>query len=370
MPAATQPPEDGIVSEAVAAPKRGGMKRRIIVRCILLLVTGVSIYLLLPSLLEVFSSWKQLRRLDPVWVCVALVFEATSYISLWTLQRIALRTRSWFPVATSQLAASAAGSVVPGGGATSTAIQYGILTRAGIPRETVASGLAASWAATTATAFALPMVALLAAIGGTATPKGLRQVAYLGGGAFVILAGLGASAFAWDLPLRTVGRAVRGVAGWFGKRERFENLPDQLLVQRDAVRAAFATRPVAALLAAVGKWGFDYVALLTILAALDTRPKPALVLLAYAAASLLGMIPFTPGGLGFVEAGLTGLLGLAGVPVGTAAVATLAYRLIGFWLPLPAGLVAYWLARRRYGSGVDSALTTSSETSAVASSPP
>jgi uncharacterized protein (TIRG00374 family) len=61
------------------------------------------------------------------------------------------------------------------------------------------------------------------------------------------------------------------------------------------------------------------------------------------------MLPFTPGGLGFVEAGLTATLALAGVGGGAAVVATLTYRLVSFWLPIPAGLVAYGLFRRRYG---------------------
>ena len=62
----------------------------------------------------------------------------------------------------------------------------------------------------------------------------------------------------------------------------------------------------------------------------------ALVLLAYSASMVLAMIPITPGGLGFVEAGLTGLLALAGVNAGDAVLATLAYRMVSFWLPLPA----------------------------------
>jgi uncharacterized protein (TIRG00374 family) len=72
------------------------------------------------------------------------------------------------------------------------------------------------------------------------------------------------------------------------------------------------------------------------------------VLLAYTASMVLGMIPITPGGLGFVEAGLTGLLALAGVLPSQAALATLAYRLVSFWLPLPAGGVAAAMHRRRY----------------------
>ncbi len=71
--------------------------------------------------------------------------------------------------------------------------------------------------------------------------------------------------------------------------------------------------------------------------AVGARPHVSLVLLAFCAAQLLGTIPITPGGLGLVEAGLTGTLALAGVGGGAAVVATLAYRLVSFWLPIPLG---------------------------------
>ncbi|HEX4526542.1 MAG TPA: flippase-like domain-containing protein, partial [Gaiellaceae bacterium] len=155
----------------------------------------------------------------------------------------------------------------------------------------------------------------------------------------------------WDAPLLAVGRGARAAAGWVGRRDRFEDLPARLLVQRDGVRNAVAAHPIVAGLAAIGKWGFDYLALLCVLKGLGIDADPALILLAYAAAALLALIPLTPGGLGFVEAGLTGLLVLAGVGAGAAAAATLAYRLVSYWLPLPAGLVGYGLGRHRYGSG-------------------
>ena len=60
-------------------------------------------------------------------------------------------------------------------------------------------------------------------------------------------------------------------------------------------------------------------------------------------------MPLTPGGLGFVEAGLTGTLVLAGVASGDAVVATLAYRLAAYWVPLPLGAIAYVVHRRVYG---------------------
>jgi hypothetical protein len=59
------------------------------------------------------------------------------------------------------------------------------------------------------------------------------------------------------------------------------------------------------------------------------------------------LIPLTPGGLGFVEAGLVGTLKLAGVAASAALAATLLYRIVSFWLPLPAAGVAYALFHRR-----------------------
>jgi uncharacterized membrane protein YbhN (UPF0104 family) len=337
-----------------------------------LLVTGVSLYFLLPSLIETFSSWPQLKGIDPLWLGLALFFEVMSTVAYWALQRIAFRTRSWFAVGTSQLAGAAAGRIVPGGGAAASALQYSMLVRSGIRPSTVGLGIAASWAATTATVLALPVVALIAAVGGAAVPNGLRNVAYVGAGAFLLLGGATVAAFAWDRPLRLLGEGVGAGARVIGQRDKVANLPDRMLRQRDAMRRAFAAHPVLALLSAIGRWGFEYLTLLCVLAAVDVRPDPALVLLAYAASSILGMIPLTPGGLGFVEAGLTGLLVLAGVSAGDAAVATLAYRLLSFWLPLPVGAVAYWLGRRRYGPVElgPSAAATSSSTSEAAISPP
>ena len=68
----------------------------------------------------------------------------------------------------------------------------------------------------------------------------------------------------------------------------------------------------------------------------------------------------TPGGLGVVEAGLTATLALAGVSGGDAAVATLAYRLVSYWLMLPAGLVAWLVHRRRLARDGESSAATAS----------
>lgn len=332
-------------------------------RALLLAAAGVSLYLLFPTLIETFSSWPQLRSLSPWWLLGGIGFEAASFVALWSLQRVALHTRSWYAVATSQLAANAAGQVIPGGGAAATGIQYRLLVRAGVQPAAIVAGLTASWAATTVTALALPAVALVTAIGSPAVPSGLARVAYVAGAGFVLLVAVGFVGYRWDRPLRLAGELVRRVASRVGLGGRVADLPERLLAQRDRIGHVFVRRPLLSLLSAVGKWGFDYCVLLCALVAAGARPQPGAVLLAYAAAILLAMIPVTPGGLGFVELGLVGTLTLAGVGAATAAAATLAYRLVSYWLPLPVGLGAYLLARSHSS-------TSAGATSDAASSPP
>jgi uncharacterized protein (TIRG00374 family) len=330
---------------------------QIVKRVLLLIVAGLSLYLLAPKVISVLASWPQLKTLRPGWLGLALLFESMSYLSLWSMQRVALRTTSWFAVGTSQLASGAVGSVVPGGAATAGAVAYRMLTKAGVRSNDVASGLTASTIATTAVTFAMPLLALPAIIGGVAAPRGLLQTAYVGIAGFVAVAILSAVAFGWDRPLVIVGRGAR----WLIQRFRHgaaADLPERLLEQRDRMKRTFGRRWHVALTGAIGKVGFDYLALVCCLGAVGSRPHASLVLLAYVGGALLALIPVTPGGLGFVEAGLTGLLTAAGVGAQQSLVSTLAYRLVSFWVPLPAGGVAYGLFQRRYGPVPDESSTS------------
>jgi uncharacterized protein (TIRG00374 family) len=123
---------------------------------------------------------------------------------------------------------------------------------------------------------------------------------------------------------------------------------DRLIAERDAVKTVLGEHTAEAIVASVGRWLFDYLTLLAALTAVGANPSPVLVLLAFVAAQMLDTISITPGGIGLVEAGLTGTLALAGVGAADALTATLAYRLFSYWLPMPVGLVAWWLYRRRY----------------------
>jgi uncharacterized membrane protein YbhN (UPF0104 family) len=325
----------------------GWTAKQIVTRSLLLLVTGVSLYLLLPSLVAVFGAWESLLDLKPQWVAVALGFEALAFLANWTLQRIALQTPSWFAVGTSQLASNAIGRVIPGGMATAGTVQFRMLVRAGVPPARVGSALASTSALIFAGLLALPVLALPAIIAGTPIEHRLLHTLWLGGIVFVLMLGAGSASFAFDRPLRLVGSAIDRVLRLIRRPRSGPPLGDVLIAERDEIRMTLGGRIKMAVAAAVGRSLFDYLALIATLYAVQARPDPPLVLLAYVTASFLGMIPLTPGGLGFVEAGLTGTLVLAGVDAGAAAAATLAYRLVSFWLPLPVGALAYWLFGRR-----------------------
>jgi uncharacterized protein (TIRG00374 family) len=315
---------------------------------VVLLVAGVSLYLLLPSLLAVFASWRSLEHLDWRFAPLALPCEAASYVCLWELDRIALHVRAWFPVATSQLAGNALGRVLPGGGATATALSVTMLRRAGVDVGDATAALTAASGLQIATRLALPVLALPAILGGAPVSRSLATSAYLGLAVCALLVAAGVVAFTTDRPLELAGRALQWLLNATVRRHRHvSGLPQELLASRDFISRTLGAGWRGALLSTVANTGFDYAALLFALRAVGAHPQPSLVLIAYASATLLALVPFTPGGLGFVEAGLVGALTLAGVSGADALAATLLYRIVSYWLPLPAGGLAYALFRRR-----------------------
>jgi uncharacterized protein (TIRG00374 family) len=319
-------------------------------RGVLLTITAVSLYLLAPALLEVFGAYDRLDDFNPIWWLAMVALQIGSYACMWAVQYIAMRTDHWGPVITSQLASNAFGRVVPGGVAAAGAMQYAMLARGGVPAGQAASGMTASSLLVFGVLLALPLLALPAVLFGAPVNPGLGRAALIGGVLFVLLFAVGAAALLWDQTLLALGRAAQAVRNRIRRRHQpLTGLPERLLRERNEVREVLGRRWWEALLLSAGRWVLDYLTLLAALTAVHADPRPSTVLLAYCAAQFLGTLPLTPGGLGFVEAGLSGTLALAGVPAGAAVVATLAYRLVSFWLPIPAGGVAALLHRRHYG---------------------
>ena len=121
------------------------------------------------------------------------------------------------------------------------------------------------------------------------------------------------------------------------KRTPITGLPERLLEQRNLIRTVLGQQWWQATVLSAGRLLFDYLCLLFSVRAVGAHPRPSLILLAYAVAGIIGLVPITPGGLGIVEASLSGVLVLAGLTGVQAVLATLAYRLASYWLPLIVG---------------------------------
>jgi uncharacterized membrane protein YbhN (UPF0104 family) len=315
-------------------------------------VAGLVIYLLLPKLTRLLASWPRLAGLSPAWMVLALAAEVASFACYFGLQRVALRTSAWFAVVTAGLTGNAVSGILPGGSAAGAALQYEMLSAAGLDPDNTVSGLAAISLINVAALLALPLLAVPAMLAGIAVSPGLVHAGLVGIAGFVLLAAGGAVALNADWPLRGLARAVQALHNHVFARHRqpVTGLEKRFLADRDSVREVLGRQWRQALLLTTGRIGFDFGCLLCALRATGAHPQPSLALLAYAAANIVALIPLTPGGLGIVEASLASLLVLAGVPSSSAFVATLAYRLFAYWLPVLAGGPAYLTFRQRYGA--------------------
>ena len=315
-----------------------------------LAVTGVSLYLVAPSLVEVLGQADEVIELQPAWLLAIAVLQVASLACLWEVQRLALHIHEWKPVIASQLAANAMSKIAPAGGAVGSALQHRMLVEAGVPKARSLAGITASNLLVFAMVLALPVLALPAIVRGGVN-RSLVEATIIGLCVFAVLVGLAILALAHDRPLAWLGRNLQALRNRVRRGcPPATTLPVRLLRERDRVLGTLGPRWKRALLATGGRWAFDYASLLAALAAVGSQPRPALVLLAFCAAQLLTQIPITPGGVGFVEAGLTATLVLAGVSPGNATLATLAYRLFTYWLPLPFGALGITLHRRWVGS--------------------
>ena len=333
--------------EPSARPERRFYLRRLI----LLTLAAVGLYLVSPSIVNLFSQLPRLRSIAWFWVVLAATLEAASFACYWGMLRVTVSVKSWFVAATTQLASNTFSRIIPGGAASGGSMSYQMLTAAGVPRARIVTALTSAALISNAVLLALPVLAVPAIFSGAPVDRTLLRSAQIGGIVFLLIIGVGALLLFTDGPLEMAGtfwqrlrnRALRK------RRPPVSNVVATLKYERDLIRRVIGHRWWEALLYAAGNWLFDLGALLAALGATGARPRASLVLLAYVVAALLGMIPITPGGLGFVEVGLVATLQLAGVPAATAVLATLAYRLVSYWLPIPVGIVAYALFRRRYG---------------------
>jgi uncharacterized protein (TIRG00374 family) len=309
----------------------------------------VALFLIVPRIAGQAHAIELLEDATPAWLAVAVAVECVSLLFYSLLFRRLLRLLQW-PVTLGlalriNLAGLAAAHLFSAGGVGGAAVTYRVLQKRGMPHSLVLIAVIFQNAFAYLLLFALFAAGLVALIlrgqgGDFATVIAAVFVALL-------LVGAGYGFWLLNHP-SSLRRRARQVVGWLEKRiKRLQVDPVTLGEYLDGVvdgwrrlrREGWGHLKTVGL--AIGYWAFDIMCLLLVMLAFHAGVAPDKAIIAYAVANVVGTFSPTPGGLGAVEGVMIALLVGFGMPSAAAVAVVLVYRLINFWLPIPAGLGTY-----------------------------
>jgi putative heme transporter len=306
----------------------------------------------LPKIADYRAVWATIRDLN--WEQLLLLAGATvlnlaTYAPPFVAALPGLRFHQAFVLTQ---ASTASTYVAPGGAAVGVALSFGMLRAWGFGRSevTLAVALVGIWNQLVLLGSPALALALLTLTGGT-NPL-LTTVALIGLAVFVVAVALFAVALFADNAAQWVGELAARIVNWALR-----------LIRRGPVSwggaalAEFRMRAVALLrrrwwlltLATLAGQITVFLVLLTCLRTLGVEPHQVSLVEAFAAWSisrLIGSLPLTPGGIGFVELGLTGTLVAFDGPKAAVVAAVLLYRFLTIVPTLVLGSIAALLWRR------------------------
>lgn len=158
--------------------------------------------------------------------------------------------------------------------------------------------------------------------------------------ALIVLLALFLSAFYMSINREMGERATRWlvkVIKRFSKREHSKLERNALIALngfQNSIRILMRNRKVLfyALPLSFLIWFVEIIRLYIVFLAFNTPVSLELIAAVFVIATLIGLIPFIPGGLGAVDGMMIVLFSIAGVPPSISAAATIVERLISFWL--------------------------------------
>jgi glycosyltransferase 2 family protein len=296
---------------------------RIRVRTLVTIVASVAAAYFLAVELAKTSLSHALKSADWRWGFVALALECVTFVgATMSLQGFIADRLGFIRTLLAQLAGSFVKLVTPAavGGA---ALNIRYLQRRKIP----VAAAAASVGVWQGVAFALHILLLTVFIAITGASKDHEYSPP--SWSYFVLAGLfvaGVAVLAFPAPRRLVRARAAPTLG--------QVLPRLLEVAQQPRKLAQGIGGALLLSAAY------ILCLAACVAAFGGSVSIASIAVVYLTSSAFGAIMPTPGGLGAVEAALTAGLTAAGLPGAAAVSAVLLFRLLTFWLPVPAGWVA------------------------------
>jgi uncharacterized protein (TIRG00374 family) len=317
-------------------------------RWLLVAVSAIAVALMWPVLAQVYGELGDALALSPWWLIGVVGAVAVQMVANWELHRIILRTDNWGDIASAQLTGNAVSHLLPGGNAIGAGVHVRMLTFAGFSMTRVVTALGAvSVVGVVSGLVVLPLIVLIAsALGSNIDPALLGA---MWAGVAILFAALVVIAVCAvrDRPWRWLARAISTVQRRLHRHHDVAELEQRMLGERDLILRAVRNRPARVLLIDFVRAFGDYLALYLALRATGAHVNPAAALAAFIVSNVAGMIPLTPGGLGFVEAGLSGVLTVAGATETQASLTVVTYRVAATWLPCLAAAVALaWFQHR------------------------
>jgi glycosyltransferase 2 family protein len=294
-----------------------------------LVLGAVALVLLLAQIGNFRLALDAARNANPAWIAGAVLITGCGYVmAAVSLMGAAPEALALGRTTVVQFAAAFTNRIAPAGlGAMATNVRY--LERTGIRRARAATSVGVN-----AAAGGVAHVVLLL----TVVPiAGLRSTVNL------------PSADLSDYwPIAAVIVLVLSIAGvWYwrhGLRVVFERIRPHARDIRNVVQ-----QPQRALMLFGGSFGVTVAQAFVLVACLESIGVhlPVLTVVAvFLAGSALAAAAPTPGGLGAIEAALVAGLGQVGVPSAPAVAAVLMSRVIGYWLPVLPGWLAFTVSNR------------------------
>lgn len=317
--------------------------RRPLRTCVQLGVVAAIGWLLLRPQLSAIES-ESFRSADRAWLVVAGLAALMSMLSL-TLLTVRLLPPDgrpgWSRVARSDVSALALGRSVPNGSALGIAVNLRLLSNQGVAvRDATVSKLAQGLGSGMVLHVLILLGLSASALAGTWAALAwlplLTSAGFLAAGMLVLFAA--GRTRLWSTLGRAAGRLPR-----FGDRlgRAISGLGHADAVAHLRASATTPRRAAPLLAFSLGIWACDAFALWAALRAFDVHAGLLALLIAYAAQSVGGWVPATPGGVGIGEAMMIpALMALGGDRAGVVG-GILAWRVVAFWLPIPLGALAY-----------------------------
>src|ERR1700678_2442109 len=345
-----------------AAPPRGRWSRwrgwrpwvKPVRRVVLLFIIALVVeYLVVPELVGARKDLFLLNQLNAGWAVAGLVVEVVSLFCYAVLTKVLLPPGpkpSLSRLFRIDLSAAAVAHVIPAGTLGTAALGFRLFTNEGISANDAGVMMAAKGLGSTVVLNVLLWLSLVISI----PLAGFRPI-------------YGTVAILGTLVLLGVAALVFGVTRGVGRASRVLHTLGDKIPGLSGERLEHAIREAARTLSNLGRdkrvlcwaltwaalnWLLDAASLWCFVAAFGRLVNPIELFAAYGIANVAGVLPITPGGLGVVDSIAPLLLVSFGVTRSVATLGVLGWRLVNFWLPIPAGAAAYVSLKVPRGAGL------------------